>query len=136
MSGYNDKLPVLLAAVLERVAAVQAHVPPDRFAVMAEQLRREYANMAFSQVYSWAMYRRGAPAALRGRSLRAFLQRWRRRARAGGGGGGRAVAWSAVATAGSSERGRVLRVLGRRCLPPPPLVRPPPRAAGWRLSAR
>lgn len=55
VQGYSEKLPVLLDLLLDSLAAFT--VKPDRFAVMAEAAGREYANVAFQQVYQWAMYR-------------------------------------------------------------------------------
>jgi insulysin len=46
---------VLLDLLLDSLAGFR--VRPDRFAVMAEAAGREYANVAFQQVYQWAMYR-------------------------------------------------------------------------------
>ena len=54
-AGYNHKLPVLLDLLLDRLAAFQ--VLPDRFAVVAEALVKEYANVKYQQPYQWAMYR-------------------------------------------------------------------------------
>ncbi|KAI0795391.1 LuxS/MPP-like metallohydrolase [Abortiporus biennis] len=42
VSGYNDKLGVLLNTILERLKNLS--IKPDRFGVIAEQLRREYQN--------------------------------------------------------------------------------------------
>jgi secreted Zn-dependent insulinase-like peptidase len=55
VQGYSQKLPVLLDLLLDQLASFS--VRPDRFAVMAEAAKREYANIAFQQVYQWAMYR-------------------------------------------------------------------------------
>jgi hypothetical protein len=46
---------VLLDLLVDQLAAFR--VKPERFAVMAEAAQREYANVAFQQVYQWAMYR-------------------------------------------------------------------------------
>jgi len=48
------RLPVNLTA------HAHTQVKADRFALMVEQLRKEYSNIKFSQPYSWVMYRRGA----------------------------------------------------------------------------
>lgn len=53
--GYSQKLPVLLDLILEELANFK--VKPDRFAVIAEAVAREYANVAYQQPYQWAMYR-------------------------------------------------------------------------------
>jgi hypothetical protein len=55
VQGYSQKLPVLLDMLIDQLAAFR--VKPERFAVMAEAAQREYANVAFQQVYQWAMYR-------------------------------------------------------------------------------
>jgi hypothetical protein len=55
VQGYSQKLPVLLDLLVDQLASFS--VRPDRFAVMAEAAKREYANIAFQQVYQWAMYR-------------------------------------------------------------------------------
>lgn len=55
VQGYSQKLPVLLGLLVDQLSAFT--VRPDRFAVMAEAAAREYANVAFQQVYQWAMYR-------------------------------------------------------------------------------
>lgn len=55
VQGYSQKLPVLLDLLVDQLASFS--VKPERFAVMAEAAQREYANVAFQQVYQWAMYR-------------------------------------------------------------------------------
>lgn len=55
VQGFSQKLPVLLDLLLDQLASFT--VKPERFAVVAESARREYANIAFQQVYQWAMYR-------------------------------------------------------------------------------
>jgi len=55
VQGYSQKLPVLLDLLLDQLASFS--VKPERFAVVAESARREYTNIAFQQVYQWAMYR-------------------------------------------------------------------------------
>ncbi|KAL6746748.1 insulinase-like metalloprotease [Haematococcus lacustris] len=56
VSGYSHKLPVLLDAVLDKAIGLQ--VAADRFALQAEAVGKEYANLKYGQAYSWAMYRR------------------------------------------------------------------------------
>lgn len=55
VQGYSQKLPALLDLVVDQLAAFA--VRQDRFDVMAEAASREYANVAFQQVYQWAMYK-------------------------------------------------------------------------------
>ncbi|KAG2422783.1 hypothetical protein HXX76_015803 [Chlamydomonas incerta] len=55
LSGYNHKLPDLMAEVLGRLGDFK--VLPDRFEFVREGLVREYANQMHNQPYSWAMYR-------------------------------------------------------------------------------
>jgi len=66
VSGYSHKLPLLLKEVLHKVAHLE--VKPDRFAVVVEEVGKEYRNMKYGQPYSWAMYRR---------ELLLNLKRWR-----------------------------------------------------------
>lgn len=71
---------MLLDLLLDSLGAFT--VKPDRFAVMAEAAGREYANVAFQQVYQWAMYRAEVREGVGvGRRQRACAQ--------GGGGAGR-----------------------------------------------
>jgi secreted Zn-dependent insulinase-like peptidase len=53
--GYSEKLPVLLGLLLDELGKFK--VKPERFAVAAEAVAREYANTAYQQPYQWAMYR-------------------------------------------------------------------------------
>jgi secreted Zn-dependent insulinase-like peptidase len=46
---------VLLGLLLDELARFT--VQPERFAVVAEAVEREYANTAYQQPYQWAMYR-------------------------------------------------------------------------------
>lgn len=62
--GYSQKLPVLLGLILDDLANFK--VKPDRFAVVAEALAREYANVAYQQPYQWAMYRAEVRAQVQG----------------------------------------------------------------------
>ncbi|KAF8605452.1 insulin-degrading enzyme [Ceratobasidium sp. AG-I] len=52
--GYNDKLPVLLKHVLEKVKSIV--ITQDRVTVVAEQLRQEIENFYLDQPYSLADY--------------------------------------------------------------------------------
>lgn len=54
-SGYNHKMPVLLAMLLDKISSFT--VVPERFAVVREQLAKEYNNVKYQQPYQWAMYR-------------------------------------------------------------------------------
>lgn len=45
--------------VLYVTACMWSQIKPDRFAVMVEEVTKEYRNMKYGQPYSWAMYRRG-----------------------------------------------------------------------------
>ncbi|EIW56019.1 LuxS/MPP-like metallohydrolase [Trametes versicolor FP-101664 SS1] len=47
VSGYNDKIPVLLRIVLEKIRGLQ--VQPDRLRVVKEEIQREYENFYMSQ---------------------------------------------------------------------------------------
>ncbi|KAG7668348.1 hypothetical protein Ndes2526B_g00937 [Nannochloris sp. 'desiccata'] len=53
-SGYHHRLPHLVRAVLQKTFAKQ--VPADRFAVIQEKLKKDYANMKFEQPYQMALY--------------------------------------------------------------------------------
>jgi len=50
VSGYNDKLPVLLAQVLATMRDLE--IKDDRFGIIKERLGRAYRNYAFQQPYS------------------------------------------------------------------------------------
>ncbi|XP_059309269.1 insulin-degrading enzyme-like 1, peroxisomal isoform X2 [Lycium ferocissimum] len=52
--GYNDKLRVLLEAVVEKIAKFE--VKPDRFAVIKELVTKQYQNFKFQQPYQQVMY--------------------------------------------------------------------------------
>ncbi|QRV87985.1 insulysin [Ceratobasidium sp. AG-Ba] len=52
--GYNDKLPVLLQHVLEKVKNIQ--ITKERVTVVAEQLRQEIENFYLDQPYSLSDY--------------------------------------------------------------------------------
>ncbi|KAG5647302.1 hypothetical protein DXG03_000839 [Asterophora parasitica] len=54
INGYNDKLVVLVQAVLEKVKAL--NIDPQRLAVMKEQNRREWENFFLGQSYSLSDY--------------------------------------------------------------------------------
>jgi insulysin len=54
VSGYNDKIDVLLRKVLETLRGFK--VDPSRLAVMREQLTLEYQNFRLSQAYRIATY--------------------------------------------------------------------------------
>ncbi|KAG8912214.1 Insulinase (Peptidase M16) [Tulasnella sp. 408] len=54
VSGYNEKLVVLLKVVLDKVKDLE--VQEDRFNVLKEQLRQEYENMAMDQPYHTSDY--------------------------------------------------------------------------------
>jgi len=49
VSGYNDKLPVLLAKVLSTMRDLE--IKEDRFGIIKERLGRGYRNCAFQQPY-------------------------------------------------------------------------------------
>ena len=49
LSGYNDKMPVLLEKVLMSIRDLE--VKPDRFKIMKERLLRGYRNWDFQQPY-------------------------------------------------------------------------------------
>ena len=53
-SGYNHKLSVLVGEVMKRMRALE--VRQERFDVLREQLKREYANFPMEQPYHHAMY--------------------------------------------------------------------------------
>ncbi|KAJ4824099.1 Insulin-degrading enzyme-like 1, peroxisomal [Turnera subulata] len=52
--GYNDKLRILLEAVIDKIAKFK--VNPDRFYVIKEMVTKEYENFKFQQPYQQAMY--------------------------------------------------------------------------------
>ncbi|KAI9266092.1 Metalloenzyme, LuxS/M16 peptidase-like protein [Sporodiniella umbellata] len=54
LSGYNDKLPVLLEKVVQKMR--HFHVDPERFKLIKEQLRRLYKNFALEPPYQHALY--------------------------------------------------------------------------------
>ncbi|KAI7897701.1 Metalloenzyme, LuxS/M16 peptidase-like protein [Cokeromyces recurvatus] len=54
MSGYNDKLPVLLEKVIQRMRHLT--VDPERFKLLKDQLRRSYKNFALEPPYQHALY--------------------------------------------------------------------------------
>ena len=53
-SGYNHKLSVLVCEVMKRMRELE--VKQERFDVIREQLKREYANFPMEQPYHHAMY--------------------------------------------------------------------------------
>lgn len=53
VQGYSQRLPVLLGLLLDQLASFS--VRPDRFAVVAEHAKKEYANLRFGQVRRWAV---------------------------------------------------------------------------------
>ena len=53
-SGYNHKLSVLVCEVMKRMRELE--VKQERFDVVREQLKREYANFPMEQPYHHAMY--------------------------------------------------------------------------------
>ena len=54
VSGYHHRLPRLAEAVLEETLARK--VPEDRFELVKEKLKKDYANMRFEQPYQVALY--------------------------------------------------------------------------------
>ncbi|KAG8972932.1 Insulinase (Peptidase M16), partial [Tulasnella sp. 427] len=54
LSGYNEKLVVLLKVVLDKIKDLE--VKEDRFNVLKEQLRQEYVNVALDQPYHTSDY--------------------------------------------------------------------------------
>ncbi|RCH96410.1 Insulinase (Peptidase M16), partial [Rhizopus stolonifer] len=54
LSGYNDKLPVLLEKVVQKMRHFQVDV--ERFKLIKEQLRRLYKNFALEPPYQHALY--------------------------------------------------------------------------------
>lgn len=52
--GYNDKLRVLLEAVVEKI--VKFEVKEDRFSVIKELMTKDYQNFKFQQPYQQVMY--------------------------------------------------------------------------------
>lgn len=73
VSGYNDKLPVLLREVLARVTSLT--VRPERFAVIKERFVLALRNWRAKQPYMWASrlleqsIMNGAPPTSRARPL-------------------------------------------------------------------
>lgn len=53
-SGYHHRLPHLARAVLQKTFSKL--VPSDRFTVLQEKLKKDYANMKFEQPYQMALY--------------------------------------------------------------------------------
>jgi len=53
-SGYHHRLPHLARAVLQKTFSKL--VASDRFAVIQEKLKKDYANMKFEQPYQMALY--------------------------------------------------------------------------------
>ncbi|KAI8982604.1 Metalloenzyme, LuxS/M16 peptidase-like protein [Pilobolus umbonatus] len=54
IGGYNDKLPVLLEKVIQKMRDFQ--VDPERFKLLKDQLRRSYKNFALEPPYQHALY--------------------------------------------------------------------------------
>ncbi|KAF8205797.1 Metalloenzyme, LuxS/M16 peptidase-like protein [Mycena galopus ATCC 62051] len=54
MNGFNDKMSVLVKAVLEKIKGIV--VAPDRLAVMKEQAKRDLDNFFLGQSYSLSDY--------------------------------------------------------------------------------
>ena len=54
LSGYNDKIPILLRKVLETVRNLK--VDPERLEVIREQLKLEYQNFSVQQPYMISTY--------------------------------------------------------------------------------
>ncbi|KAG8980709.1 Insulinase (Peptidase M16), partial [Tulasnella sp. 427] len=54
LSGYNEKLVVLLKVVLDKIKDLE--VKEDRFNVLKEKLRQEYVNVALGQPYHTSDY--------------------------------------------------------------------------------
>ncbi|KAG2190397.1 hypothetical protein INT46_004590 [Mucor plumbeus] len=54
MGGYNDKLPVLLEKVIQKMRDFQ--VNPERFKLLKDQLRRSYKNFSLEPPYQHALY--------------------------------------------------------------------------------
>ncbi|OBZ83270.1 Insulin-degrading enzyme [Choanephora cucurbitarum] len=54
IGGYNDKLPVLLEKVVQKMRTFQ--VNPERFKLLKDQLRRSYKNFSLEPPYQHALY--------------------------------------------------------------------------------
>jgi insulysin len=54
VNGYNDKLPVLMQRLLERVRSLE--VKDDRLAVIVEQTKRGWQNFFLNQTYQISNY--------------------------------------------------------------------------------
>lgn len=54
MGGYNDKLPVLLEKVIQKMRNFQ--VDAERFRLLKDQLRRSYKNFSLEPPYQHALY--------------------------------------------------------------------------------
>ncbi|KAF9652907.1 hypothetical protein BDM02DRAFT_3183249 [Thelephora ganbajun] len=54
IGGYNDKLPVLLHHIFEKIKGLK--VKPDRLNVMKEQLKRNWENFFLGQTYQISEY--------------------------------------------------------------------------------
>ncbi|EIE83827.1 hypothetical protein G6F46_002708 [Rhizopus delemar] len=54
LSGYNDKLPVLLEKVIQKMRNFE--VDPERFKLLKELLRRSYKNFSLEPPYQHALY--------------------------------------------------------------------------------
>jgi insulysin len=54
VSGYSDRLQVLLGAILDKMATFRAN--PERFAMIYDQWERQWANFDKDQPYQHAMY--------------------------------------------------------------------------------
>jgi insulysin len=54
IGGYNDKLPVLLEKVIQKMRDFQ--VDPERFKLLKDQLRRSYKNFSLEPPYQHALY--------------------------------------------------------------------------------
>ena len=54
LGGYNDKLPHLLESVLNALTKLQ--VDPKRFAIVHDQVRRNYENFDLEEPYQHAVY--------------------------------------------------------------------------------
>ncbi|WVZ68606.1 hypothetical protein U9M48_017527 [Paspalum notatum var. saurae] len=54
LGGYNDKMRVLLNAILEKIANFE--VKPNRFSALKETSVKDYQNFSFRQPYSQASY--------------------------------------------------------------------------------
>eukprot|EP00798_Chlamydomonas_sp_ICE-L_P019512 gene19512-26183_t len=65
VSGYNHKLLTLLDSILNKM--VHFEMKEDRFAIVKENVAKEYTNIKYQQPYSWVMYRK---------ELLVSLKRW------------------------------------------------------------